>query len=137
MKKPYISITNDGPSPFTEICLGFDVPPTTSSGQQDVRIGDEGAPSNIGEFRFRNKPVSQANPLPPGGVAWTRRLNEIKEGTRLVFDQVGSFGNGFSNLLNRDSPLIEIDVTVLKFDFPHLNVPGGRLTGTFRFVTER
>ncbi|MGH2650910.1 MAG: hypothetical protein ACRDHK_06835 [Actinomycetota bacterium] len=51
------------------------------------------------------------------------------------FDQLGSFGNGFATL--GDPPLIEPDITVLKFDFPHLNVPGGRLAGTFVFVTGR
>jgi hypothetical protein len=130
MARMFVSLANEGPSPLTEVVLDFAVPGEPLG----LRIGDPTAPGSIAEFKFRNRPVSRTNPLPPGDVAWTKRLTKLVDGSTLRFNQYGYMGNGVSDMV---SVPVEPDVTVHKFDYPHYNVPGGRLAGTVRFVTQR
>lgn len=127
-----IVLENWGPSPVTEAALGFDLPPIDPAQTLDVRIGDPGSPTNVGELQFRGSSVSRTNPLPPGAVACVGPLSELVPGTEVDFEQVGWFGNGFSTTV---SLTIIPDVRTLPFEWDHPAVPGGRLTGTWRFLS--
>jgi len=127
-----ITLENAGPSPVTGAALGFDLPPIDPGQTMDVRIGDPGSPTNLGELQFGESSVSQTNPLPPGGVACIGPLSELVPGTSVDFEEVTWFGNGFGT-----SPFLAIvvDGSVLTFDFDHPAVPGGTLNGTWRFLS--
>jgi hypothetical protein len=127
-----ITLENAGPSPITEAALGFDLPPIDPGQTLDVRIGDPGSPTDLGELQFGGSSVSRTNPLPPGSVACIGPLFELVPGTHVDFEQIGWFGNGFSTTLSL--PIV-IDVSALRFDFAHPSVPGGTLNGTWRFLS--
>jgi hypothetical protein len=130
-----VTIENTGPSSFTGVVLGFDVPPIDAGQTIDAMVGDPSNPRNIGDFRYQGLPVSSTNPLPPGATACTDPLSSLIAGTTLEFDQVEEFGNGFSNVVNQGFPEIVADSTALPFDFAIAGVTGGRLAGFFRFLS--
>ena len=127
-----VTLENAGPSPITEAGLGFDLPPIDPGQTLDVRIGDPGSPTDLGELQFGGSSVSRTNPLPPGGIACTGPLSELVPGTYVDYEEIEWFGNGFSTTLTL---AIVIDVSALPFDFAHPSVPGGTLNGTWRFVS--
>ncbi len=127
-----ITLENSGPSSITEAALGFDLPPIDPGQTLDVRIGDPGSPTDLGELQFRGSSVSRTNPLPPGGVGCIGPLSQLVPGTYVDFEEIEWFGNGFSTTLDL---AIVIDESVLRFDFAHPAVPGGTLNGTWRFLS--
>ena len=127
-----LTLENAGPSPITEAGLGFDLPPIDPGQTLDVRIGDPGSPTDLGELQFGGSSVSRTNPLPPGGVGCIGPLSELVPGTYVDHEEIEWFGNGFSTSL---SLAIVIDESVLPFDFAHPSVPGGTLNGTWRFLS--
>src|SRR2546422_877369 len=94
-----ISLGNTGPSPITEAAVGFDLPPIDPGQTLDVRIGDPGSPTDLGELQFSGSSVSRTNPLPLGGVACIGPLDELVPGTDADFEEIEWFGNGFSTTL--------------------------------------
>jgi hypothetical protein len=130
-----VTIENTGPSSFTDVFLGFDIPPIDPGQTIDAWIGNPFSSSNIGNFRYHGLPVSTSNPLPPGATACTDPLSALVAGTTLEFDYVTEFGNGFSDVVNQGFPEIVVDSTALPFDFAHAGVTGGRLAGVVRFLS--
>ncbi len=131
-----ITLENTGPTPITEIVLGFDIPPIDPGQTLDVTIGNFGSPTNLGEFMIGGSPISRDNPLPPGGIACAGPFLEIIPGTTLEFDQVMSYGNGYSGIVSffYNFPEIIPEVTILTFDYESYPVP--RLAGIYRFLSE-
>src|SRR5205809_5871656 len=72
-----ITLENAGPSTITGATLGFDLPPNDLGQTLDVRLGDPGSPTNLGEVQFDGSSVSQTNPLPPGGVGCIGPLPQL------------------------------------------------------------
>ena len=83
-----ITLENAGPSPITEAGLGFDLPPIDPGQSLDVRIGDPGSPTDLGELQFGGSSVSRTNPLPPGRVACIGPLFELVPGTYVDYEEI-------------------------------------------------
>jgi hypothetical protein len=130
-----ITLKNPGPSTISNAFLGFDKQPLDPGQTLDVTVGDGFSPSNIGDFQIGVIPISENNPLPPGGTACVGPLYDIASGDYVEFVQVDSFGGGITS-----SPPIGVfklipDVTTFPFDVPNDVVQGGRIAGVFRFFS--
>ena len=128
-----IVVENTGPSAFTEITLGFDVPPldTGPSTVIDLHVGTD-RQEGVGFFEVAGVRVSATHPLPPGGVACVDPTSLLVPGSTLEFDGVVA-GTGGIGGASEGHPEVVPDVTVLTFDRAHDGVTGGRIAGVFRF----
>ena len=82
--------------------------------------------------------LDQDNPLPPGFLACTLPLPGVVTGSHLVLDQINSFGNGFIDPVTTFGSATEvvIDAAGIPFELAHDGVQGGRIAGTYSFVSQ-
>jgi Cep192 domain 4 len=126
-----ITLENTGSLPITSASLGFDVKPLEPGQTIDVTVGSGLAPSNIGDFQLGVMPISEDNPLAPGGTACVGPLAQLSSGDYVEYAGVGTsvLTAGFE-VPPGPFELIP-DVTTIPFDIAVVRVPGG----VFRFLS--
>ena len=116
-------LENAGPAHITSAAVAFNVPGSA-------------APHH---FYYRGRLLNTENPLPPGFLACTLPLPGVISGSHIVSDQLNSFGNGFIDPITTllSTPEVVIDaVAGIPFDLSHGGVQGGRMAGSYSFVSQ-
>jgi hypothetical protein len=120
-----ITLENTGPSPITAAGLDFDLKPIDP--EQTIDFGTV--------FQIGVIPISEDNPLPPGGTACVGPLYRITSGDQVESVGVDSLGWGFSSSPPWGVFKILPDVTTFPFDVVHDAVRDERVAGVFRFFS--
>lgn len=123
-------LENTGPSSFTSVGFGFDLPPIDAGQTLEFRVET----GNSNDFKVGNSLLSSANPLPPGQKACAGPF-QFPTGTQLEQDQITAGPGGYSLIMNAGYPAITVDQTVLSVDFNHAGVTGGKIKASLSFVS--